>query len=978
MSSPPPSTRIRESTLSAHLPVLLLFLFLLLPSPTTANQPGKAACEAGTAPNCIECTEGSCEITETGNIGVWCPVGYPYCTVTCKGPEACNNAKVYSGRSNLHVKCLGSFFPSRYPHVACRNIRVYCSDSVDCVLDITDTVQVDTTNGKLIDCLGAPGSVANRGQMCVLIGGNTVLSSDYYRNGKMNCHNLDTGTTDPGIDSGSAGSKHYSVCGVQDSSQTSSRKSNLMWNSFCNGGNACTGVKCFEPGANSKCHASTGNGDHGVAKCDLNHNGKIHVLCTAQPPFTQCTCNHGSALYSPCNNKDKCGVCDSNYQLSNPIDDADRQSTCVAVSATCSCPGGTAGTGCISNGQVKCTSCNSNFYLDGIGCKTCGTGSCPSGQYVSQPCTTTQDRVCIDKQCTCDHGVGGAGTACPTNGQAKCTSCNSNYYLDGIVCKTCGTGSCPSGQYVSQQCTTTQDRVCSDKQCTCDDGIAEVGELCPTNNATKCKPSLHVMVGQLSPNVDEPIVLIEGMHIGVTMNIVASSLQAGETTLNCSTTTMVGGERKSDVLLNNMPSGESGGCMIGTVSGPKLTHSWQIKVSAPRNRFNNDLTRTFDLKCTTSIGHAIISDIELKIKVENVIYPVIGFAGIVESTGSDDGGGGGGGDALPIKNLINANGQVQIITSGTTDGTTATLVMRGHPNVQGDIFISPATHGQRMNSSNSNSKIVFSTTPGTKENRRTLSIKLPSFDVACDGDINKVGICYMGLQITNQAVPGVGFGGTFSCPLDGGSNQACYDGVSNSDQIRPMLSTGSDAYTGAYTIKYIKPCNNYPPAGSAICFERSTAHTCAFGLLSSTSSCRSCPNGAMCPGGFEARSFPGYFTIDSQKGIVEKCKTPATERCVGFNVTSLTTMCGVEYDGTLCSQCRAGYYQKDDETCHQCPANKNTYDQLFQAMWPFATILLISSLLMFLIVYYLERKDMHEKSCSIAVRHTQEFGIWVW
>jgi hypothetical protein len=486
------------------------------------------------------------------------------------------------------------------------------------------------------------------------------------------------------------------------------------------------------------------------------------------------------------------------------------------------------------------------------------------------------------------------------------------------------------------------------------------------------------MVGQSSPNVDEPIVLIEGMHIGVTMNIVASSLQAGETTLNCSTTTMVGGERKSDVLLNNMPSGESGGCMIGTVSGPKLTHSWQIKVSAPRNRFNNDLTRTFDLKCTTSIGHAIISDIELKIQVENVIYPVIGFAGIVESTGSDDGGGGGGGDALPIKNLINANGQVQIITSGTTDGTTATLVMRGHPNVQGDIFISPATHGQRMNSSNSNSKIVFSTTPGTKENRQTLSIKLPSFDVACDGDINKVGICYMGLQIINQAVPGVGFGGTFSCPLDDGSNQACYDGVSNSDQIRPMLSTGSDAYTGAYTIKYIKPCNNYPPAGSAICFERSTAHTCAFGLLSSTSSCRSCPNGAMCPGGFEARSFPGYFTIDSQKGIVEKCKTPATERCVGFNVTSLTTMCGVEYDGTLCSQCRAGYYQKDDETCHQCPANENTYDQLFQAMWPFATILLISSLLMFLIVYYLERKDMHEKSCSIAVRHTQEFGIWVW
>ena len=55
--------------------------------------------------------------------------------------------------------------------------------------------------------------------------------------------------------------------------------------------------------------------------------------------------------------------------------------------------------------------------------------------------------------------------------------------------------------------------------------------------------------------------------------------------------------------------------------------------------------------------------------------------------------------------------------------------------------------------------------------------------------------------------------------------------------------------------------------------------------------------GATCPGGFEARSLPGYYTLSATKGIVEPCDPPAVERCVGWGLADLKTMCGQQYTG---------------------------------------------------------------------------------
>ena len=56
--------------------------------------------------------------------------------------------------------------------------------------------------------------------------------------------------------------------------------------------------------------------------------------------------------------------------------------------------------------------------------------------------------------------------------------------------------------------------------------------------------------------------------------------------------------------------------------------------------------------------------------------------------------------------------------------------------------------------------------------------------------------------------------------------------------------------------------------------------------------CRPCPLGAICPGGFRATSFPGYYTVSSAAGIVVRCPRPALERCIGFNETTQQTVCG--------------------------------------------------------------------------------------
>jgi heme/copper-type cytochrome/quinol oxidase subunit 2 len=87
---------------------------------------------------------------------------------------------------------------------------------------------------------------------------------------------------------------------------------------------------------------------------------------------------------------------------------------------------------------------------------------------------------------------------------------------------------------------------------------------------------------------------------------------------------------------------------------------------------------------------------------------------------------------------------------------------------------------------------------------------------------------------------------------------------------------------------------------------------------------------------------------------------------------------GKGYNGNLCGRCQFNYFETASKTCARCPAVENNYDAFFSALWPFCTVLIVSSLLMFGTVLYLERKGMrHDTACSIAGRQVREFAIWV-
>ena len=121
------------------------------------------------------------------------------------------------------------------------------------------------------------------------------------------------------------------------------------------------------------------------------------------------------------------------------------------------------------NSEKKCVQCSTNTYNDnkfntGL-CNTCA--SCPVGQYrkncgatlsgkceVCQGCPAGQRRIncggkkpgtCSQNTCVCSNGTAATGSACTSNGENICKSCNSGFYKDGIKCNACaGCGSSPA------------------------------------------------------------------------------------------------------------------------------------------------------------------------------------------------------------------------------------------------------------------------------------------------------------------------------------------------------------------------------------------------------------------------------------------------------------------------------------------------------------------------------------------------------
>jgi len=315
---------------------------------------------------------------------------------------------------------------------------------------------------------------------------------------------------------------------------------------------------------------------------------------------------------------------------------------------------------------------------------------------------------------------------------------------------------------------------------------------------------------------------------------------------------------------------------------------------------------------------------------------------------------------------------------------------------------------------------------------KSVIVSLPSFDLACSSSNNDkvINECSFALTLINKPSPVFGRGGTFQCPSNQNS-KLCFDGSgdgNNNNNNNDMTIQSSRSENVNWVIKYVAGCTDpiYLPPGHLNCSLQATSQTCAFG---SRDDCIFCPKGASCPGGYHAWSFPGYYTLSSQKGLVEKCATPSFERCIGWSTTYEKSMCGGEdvvsnsslpnaittstsntsntsntsssssfcYTGVLCAHCCIGYFATPDESCMRCPLPGNTYDALLDAALPFFGVLFGILLAMMGITCCLEsikqqrqqqtQEQDRESEISvleqsatdvigITLRQTKEFGLW--
>merc|ERR1719163_1167051 len=100
-----------------------------------------------------------------------------------------------------------------------------------------------------------------------------------------------------------------------------------------------------------------------------------------------------------------------------------------ALNPVCKCTNGAAATGsCNKHDEHHCVSCSGAFFLDGTTCSAHVVNCDAQGKVVQTAASNTADAVCgANKQCTCSNGTGATGTACPSDGAAKCTACGRGY-----------------------------------------------------------------------------------------------------------------------------------------------------------------------------------------------------------------------------------------------------------------------------------------------------------------------------------------------------------------------------------------------------------------------------------------------------------------------------------------------------------------------------------------------------------------------
>jgi hypothetical protein len=118
-----------------------------------------------------------------------------------------------------------------------------------------------------------------------------------------------------------------------------------------------------------------------------------------------------------------------------------------------------------------------------------------------------------------------------------------------------------------------------------------------------------------------------------------------------------------------------------------------------------------------------------------------------------------------------------------------------------------------------------------------------------------------------------------------------------------------------------------------------SAQVCAWG---SGDSCQPCPPGALCPGGMQLLTLPGFWvpSLASPPSDLYPCPAPdALQRCPGYaallasGVGASSTGCGPGYRGQVCGACDTGYFPQRG-LCVSCP--------------PFSVLALAAPLLIFI------------------------------
>ncbi len=288
------------------------------------------------------------------------------------------------------------------------------------------------------------------------------------------------------------------------------------------------------------------------------------------------------------------------------------------------------------------------------------------------------------------------------------------------------------------------------------------------------------------------------------------------------------------------------------------------------------------LLCSGSSGSSIdVLPASLDFEITNVVRPVFGAANFAPS-----------GENATREILRGGVGTLEIVTSKSGE-----LVLQAHAAFTSPSFIAPTA---ALRSAIDGRRLVLHV---NKWASTSLSLQLPSFAEACGSR----SACVFGLEIhnANSADAELGRAGVFECPRrlpTGKLDFQCFGaiGFGAIDATRSPTDLGSAAVQ-YHVVRYVEKCiavnldEPYDDPGSTACFGSiESAQKCAFGLRDT---CKRCPYGAMCPGGNEARSFPGFFTVSSDHGIVEQCPSPDTERCTGWNAQNLATRCGKAYAG---------------------------------------------------------------------------------